>query len=106
MSAAMSPALRSFEAQWHDRAIDALAPWREAAMQRFVALGLPTVHDESWRYTNLRVLQAQRYRTGGAQEPARPAPADASWLTDGGRIPRILIVNGQPVMSGAAADSG
>ncbi len=106
MNAAMSPALRSFEAQWHDRATDALAPWREAAMRRFVALGLPSIHDESWRYTNLRVLQAQRYRAGGAQEPAHQAPADASWLTDGGRIPRILILNGQPVMSAAAADSG
>jgi Fe-S cluster assembly protein SufD len=104
MSAAMTPALRSFEAQWQNRTVDALAPWREAAMQRFVALGLPTVHDESWRYTNLRALQAQRYRAGAGGAAARPAPDDASWLTDAGRIPSILIVNGEPLMSAATAN--
>jgi Fe-S cluster assembly protein SufD len=103
MSAVMTPALRSFESQWQQRAADALSPWREAAMQRFVALGLPTVHDESWRYTNLRVLQAQSFHAAGANDGARRAPGNASWLTDEGRIPSILIVNGRPHISAAAA---
>jgi Fe-S cluster assembly protein SufD len=106
MSAVMTPALRSFDAQWQEHAPDALQPFREAAMQRFVMLGLPTVHDESWRYTNLRALQAKSYRAGSAGPGARHAPPEASWLTDGGRIPSILIINGQPQISGAAAQTG
>jgi Fe-S cluster assembly protein SufD len=105
MSAVMTPALRSFEAQWQQHAPDALQPFREAAMQRFVALGLPTVHDESWRYTNLRALQAQSYRAGSPAPGAHHAPVEAAWLTDAGRIPSILIVNGQPRISGAAAQA-
>jgi Fe-S cluster assembly protein SufD len=103
MSAVLTPALHSFEEQWQKRTPDALDAMREAAMRRFKALGLPTVQDESWRYTNLRVLQAQGYRAGAAKPIARPAPADASWLTEGGRIPSILIVDGQPQISAAAA---
>ena len=58
-SAAASPALRSFEAQWFAREADPLSALREKAMQRFLALGLPTLRDESWRYTNLRALGAR-----------------------------------------------
>jgi Fe-S cluster assembly protein SufD len=101
-----TPALRSFEAQWQERVADALAPWRERAMQRFLELGLPTARDESWRYTNLRPLQAQRYVAGSARTMAGPPPDDAAWLTDAGRIPSILIINGQPLISAATADLG
>ncbi|MFI4891158.1 MAG: Fe-S cluster assembly protein SufD [Steroidobacterales bacterium] len=101
--AAPTPALRSFEAQWQGRTADALAPWREKAMQRFLELGLPTMRDESWRYTSLRALQAQRYVAGGVRTPAGAPPDGAAWLTDAGRIPSILIVNGQPLIGAAAA---
>ncbi len=103
MSAVMTPAMRSFESQWQGRRADALSPWRESAMQRFLALGVPTVHDDSWRYTNMRVLQAQSFRDAGANDSALSAPGDASWLTDQGRIPSILIVNGHPRLSAVAA---
>jgi hypothetical protein len=56
-----SAALRSFAAQWQSRPADALSPLREQAMQRFLRLGLPTLHDETWRYTNLRSLAAQSF---------------------------------------------
>ena len=49
-----SAALRSFEEQWRARAPDALSGLRERALHRFLQLGLPTSHDESWRYTSLR----------------------------------------------------
>ena len=57
----MSAALRSFEAQWRARAADSLQPLREAAMKRFMKLGLPTQRDETWRYTDLRSLAAQSF---------------------------------------------
>jgi len=63
-SAAATPqsaALRSFEAQWRARAPDSLSRVREHAMRRFLRLGLPTLSDESWRYTNLRSLAAQSF---------------------------------------------
>ena len=56
----MSPALRSFAAQWETRPADSLSPVREQAMQRFLQLGLPSLRDETWRYTDLRSLAADR----------------------------------------------
>jgi len=58
----MSAALHSFEAQWRARSADALQPFREQAMQRFLKLGLPTLRDETWRYTDLRSVAAQSLR--------------------------------------------
>jgi Fe-S cluster assembly protein SufD len=68
----MSAALRSFETQWRARTPDALQPIREQAMQRFLKLGLPSLRDETWRYTDLRSLAAQNYDQAGC------APTDAN----------------------------
>jgi Fe-S cluster assembly protein SufD len=56
-----SAALRSFASQWRTRPADSLSPLRERALQRFLSLGLPTLSDETWRYTNLRSLAAQSF---------------------------------------------
>ena len=98
MSAVPSPAMRSFEEQWEKRTPDALEAWREAAMRRFVALGLPTVHDESWRYTNLRALDTQPFAIASSPPsiPAKHRGWDASWLTDSNRIPSMQILDGKP----------
>jgi Fe-S cluster assembly protein SufD len=61
-----SAALRSFEEQWLAREPGAREPnalfaLRERALQRFLQLGLPTSHDESWRYTSLRPLASQSF---------------------------------------------
>ena len=96
----MSAALGSFEAQFQERPADALGEWRDAAMRRFLELGLPSPRDESWRYTSLRALQGQRFAAADAIAGGAGAPADAAsdtasaWLTDGGRIPAIRLVNG------------
>ena len=76
----MSAALRSFEAQWRARTPDALQPIREQAMQRFLKLGLPTKHDETWRYTDLRSLAAQNYDQAGcvATDAVTDAATDAT----------------------------
>ena len=69
------PALRSFEALWQARPADSLSAVRERAMQRFLELGLPTTHDESWKYSDLRSLAARscnRPSTLLAQQPLPP----------------------------------
>ena len=73
----MSAALRSFETQWRARTPDALQPIREAAMQRFLKLGLPSLRDETWRYTDLRSLAAQSYGEAGCAAAESDADADA-----------------------------
>jgi Fe-S cluster assembly protein SufD len=95
----MSPALRSFAAQWETRPADSLSPVREQAMQRFLELGLPTTRDETWRYTNLRSLAAQSFvdaprRMRGEIEPN----ASLSLLDKTDRAASLLMVNGYPTM--------
>src|SRR6202451_3753810 len=50
---------RAFPAQGRPRPADSMSLLREEAMQRFLKLGLPTMRDETWRYTNLRSLAAR-----------------------------------------------
>jgi Fe-S cluster assembly protein SufD len=95
----MSPALRSFAAQWETRSSDALSPVRERAMQRFLELGLPTTRDETWRYTNLRSLAAHSFVDApgtirGGLEPN----ASLSLLDKTERASSLLMVNGHPAM--------
>jgi Fe-S cluster assembly protein SufD len=94
-----SPAVRSFAAQWLNRSADSMSPLREEAMQRFLRLGLPTTHDETWRYTNLRSLAATSFvdaplRTRSEIEPH----ASLSLLGKTDRAASLLMVNGHPVM--------
>jgi Fe-S cluster assembly protein SufD len=94
-----SAALLAFAAQWQARAVDALHPWREQAMQRFLELGLPGTRDESWRYTNLRRLAAVDFVA--ASEPSAEArPAGPAFLS--GLPPdavRIDLVDGYPQLA-------
>jgi Fe-S cluster assembly protein SufD len=95
----MNPALRSFAAQWQTRSADSLSPVREQAMQQFLKLGLPTMRDETWRYTNLRSLAAQSFvdaphRIHGELEPN----ASLSLLGKTDRAASLLMVNGHPTM--------
>jgi Fe-S cluster assembly protein SufD len=98
-SVPQSAALRSFAAQWRARSADSLSPLREQAMQRFLKLGLPSLHDETWRYTNLRSLAAQSFvdaprKTRGEIEPH----ASLSLLGKTDRAASLLMVNGYPIM--------
>jgi Fe-S cluster assembly protein SufD len=98
-AAKSSPALRSFEAQWFARGPDPLSALRERAMERFLRLGLPSAHDESWRYTNLRKVSAQGYvdaprAPSGTLQPT----AQLSLLGEDDRAATVLMVNGYPVL--------
>jgi Fe-S cluster assembly protein SufD len=98
----MSPALRSFAAQWQTRPADPLSPVREQAMQRFLKLGLPSLRDETWRYTDLRSLAAQSFvdaprKIRGEIEPN----ASLSLLDENERAASLLMINGYPTMPAA-----
>lgn len=98
----MSAALRSFAAQWQTRPADSLSTVREQAMQRFLELGIPSLRDESWRYTDLRSLAAQTFvdaprKIRGEIEPN----ASLSLLDKTDRAASLLMVNGYPTMPAA-----
>ena len=93
----LSPALRSFEAQWRARETDKLSELREEAFQRVLRLGLPTSRDESWRYTNLRHLAGQAFVDAPESPVDGLAPcASLSLLGEAERAATVLMVNGHP----------
>jgi Fe-S cluster assembly protein SufD len=100
----MSAALHSFETQWRARVPDALQPIREQAMQRFLKLGLPSLRDETWRYTDLRSVAAQSYGGAGCAASASVAGAaggnETLALVDGGQhAATVTMLNGCPLLS-------
>jgi Fe-S cluster assembly protein SufD len=92
-----APALRSFADQWRMRSSDALSPLREQAMQRFLKLGLPTLRDESWRYTNLRSLAAQSFVDAPRKTREDIQPHSGPSLLGGDDSASLLMVNGYPM---------
>jgi Fe-S cluster assembly protein SufD len=98
----VSAALRSFETQWRARAPDALQPLREQAMQRFLKLDLPSLRDESWRYTDLRSLAASSYTQAGCAVEAAGAGAlsgngSLSLVNPGQHAATLKMINGYPL---------
>ena len=106
-----SAALRSFEEQWLARApgarADALSDLRERALQRFLQLGLPSAHDESWRYTSLRPLASQsftdapraaaeRFEQSLALEQSRRLLGDRPAAE--AQATTLVLVNGYPLL--------
>ncbi|MFP5515263.1 MAG: Fe-S cluster assembly protein SufD [Alphaproteobacteria bacterium] len=65
---------------------------RAAGRERFAAVGLPTIRNESWRYTNLRDLAKVSF------QPAAPAAAVIDLLPtvrpEGQDGPRLVFVDG------------
>jgi len=97
-----SPAVRSFTSQWQSRSADALSAVRDEAMQRFLKLGLPTTHDETWRYTNLRSLAARSFEDAPRKTRSEIEPnASLSLLSNNDRAAALLVVNGYPVVPAA-----
>jgi Fe-S cluster assembly protein SufD len=64
---------------------------RDAAIERFAALGFPTTHNEEWKYTNLAPFLKTMYE---------PAPSDARWsgsIRSGADHYRLAFFNGRYV---------
>jgi Fe-S cluster assembly protein SufD len=94
----MSAALRSFEAQWRARPADALQPVRARAMQRFLKLGLPSLRDETWRYTDLRSLDSQSFADAPCKIPGEISPDTSLSLLDGEPHATLVMLNGCPLL--------
>ena len=90
----MSAALRSFERQWRDRVPDALRPIREQAMQRFLKLGLPSLRDETWHYTDLRSVAAQSFTPARCPDGIAAHSSAAMSLVDADQAITLTLVNG------------
>ncbi len=99
--AGSSPALRSLETIWKARAADGLSAQRAESMRRFLALGLPTIRDESWRYTNLRRISGREFVAPAAGTEATSAPAlsaEVAVLLEGlAPAASFTLVDGRPV---------
>jgi len=98
----MNAALRSFEAQWRARSADAdaLQPVREQAMQRFLKLGLPTLRDETWRYTDLRSLAAESFESARCEVRGEiDRNASLSLLASDQPVTTVVMINGCPSLS-------
>ncbi|MEP6548904.1 MAG: Fe-S cluster assembly protein SufD [Gammaproteobacteria bacterium] len=93
-----SAALRSFAAQWQSREVDSLTPLREAAMQRFLKLGLPTMRDETWRYTDLRRLAGRTFVDAPRYTRDPTTDASLTLLGNSERAATLHMVNGHPTL--------
>ncbi len=95
-SGGTSPALQSFERAWRERGAhlgdtgNAMQSMRREAMARFERLGLPTLRDESWHYSNLRALGLRSFRSSAAGTP------QISWLEDLAGWPVVRLINAVP----------
>lgn len=71
---------------------------RDAALQRFETVGLPSQRDEDWKYTSIRPLTAKPFRNTVANGDARaaqvtPAHIEASRI-DGLQSHRLVFIDG------------
>lgn len=95
----MNPALRSFEAQWRARCADSLSAVRAQAMQRFLELGIPSVRDETWRYTDLRSLSGQNFVDAARSTRADiEMAANPALLNDADGAVTLALVDGYPML--------
>jgi Fe-S cluster assembly protein SufD len=67
---------------------------RQAAVERFAALGFPTTEDEEWRFTSVAPLTHVPFKLAGGREAVRPEQLDrAAFHTGAGS--RLVFVNGR-----------
>jgi Fe-S cluster assembly protein SufD len=80
---------------------DWLMPMRERAMARFEALGLPTLRDEAWRFTDLRPMAATPFVRPEPDEGALDADALAARIPETDAAARLVFLDGhfQPTLS-------
>ncbi len=67
---------------------------RDQAWHEFRAKGIPTTHDEDWRFTNVGALERIPFRRAAGAEGAVTAAMIAPWLVKGA-LCRLVFVNGR-----------
>jgi Fe-S cluster assembly protein SufD len=68
---------------------------RQAGIENFNTLGLPTPKQESWKYTRLRPLEDTPFQPVGEQDGMAALDSLPSLLPDPGGRPRLVFVNGR-----------
>ena len=68
---------------------------REQALERFLALGLPSARDEGWKYAPVRFLDKWLLRTGGASLAPLAADAFQSSRLDLADVRTLVFHNGR-----------
>ncbi|HEX7880831.1 MAG TPA: Fe-S cluster assembly protein SufD [Candidatus Eisenbacteria bacterium] len=72
-----------------------LASLRQKAISHYQGIGLPTTHQEEWRFTNTQTLNGTRFEPAPAATAAGIDIAAIERLTLGGDLFRIGLVNGR-----------
>ncbi|MFO1152091.1 MAG: Fe-S cluster assembly protein SufD [Rhodospirillales bacterium] len=67
---------------------------RRQARDAFLAAGLPTRRDESWRYTDLGLIRRGSFRMATPLDVARPCDVLPNLLEAGRSVGRLVFVNG------------
>jgi Fe-S cluster assembly protein SufD len=83
------------ERQHGQRASKALAALRSAAMDRFVELGLPTTHNEEWRFTPLAALADTPFQPVSGATPELTTETFQALLPQTGPAATIVVINGR-----------
>jgi Fe-S cluster assembly protein SufD len=91
---ALTEDVNALSAQVLSPATDALQDIRRKALERFTAIGLPTLKTEAWRYTNIqRYLKEFPYELLTSATTVSPAVADSKAIPELDCY-RIVLVNG------------
>jgi len=88
-------AQRAFAGNGAGAAPSWLRALRERGLERFAASGLPTTHQEEWRFTSVEPIAATPFALAGAPARAPGADAVAAHLLPGTITPRLVFVNGR-----------
>lgn len=76
---------------------DWLAERRQAAFERFRALGFPTTRDEAWRYTNVSPIARTQFRSAEPDWARAVSLLERAWV--GESAVRLVLVDGRYVES-------
>ncbi len=91
--------LAAFEAAQADRAGPGwLAPVRKGAIARFAEVGLPTLQDEDWKYTDVSPIAGTRFGRAAPEESLHPSRLQPFWV-GGPEVHRLVVVNGRHAAS-------
>src|SRR5262249_20546549 len=75
-------------------------PWlglvRKVALERFSALGFPTLDDEEWKYTNMTPIARSAYRLGSESKPTGVSVEHLQRITFGEmECSHVVFLNGR-----------
>jgi Fe-S cluster assembly protein SufD len=89
-----NPFAEAFAALASGRAASRYGPVQEAAFAAFTRLGLPTVKEEAWRYTNLAPLTKRSFQLATADGLVTASLQSAIPFFDESATTRMVFVNG------------